>query len=66
MNINLNKREVQFQTQMEKGASEGQQNIELSSTPKGEVCIQLNLFKAINISFGVFLAITMFGAITKD
>ena len=50
----------------EKAAAEVQRNIEPSSTQNGKVHIQLNVFKAIHIRFGVFLAINVFGAITKD
>ena len=68
MNIyqTIKKREVQFQTQKEKTAAEVQRNIEPSSTQNGKVCIQLNMFKATHIRFSVFLAINVFGAITKD
>ena len=66
MNIYEMKRQVQFQTQKKKAAAEVQRNIEPSSTQNEKVHIQLNVFKAIHIRFGVFLAINVFGAITKD
>lgn len=66
MNIYQMKRQGQFQTQKKKAAAEVQRNIEPSSTQNGKVHIQLNVFKAIHIRFGVFLAINVFGAITKD
>ena len=62
----IKKREVQFQTQKKKTAAKVQRNIEPSSTHNGKVRIQLNVFKAMHIRFGVFLAINVFGAITKD
>lgn len=63
MNIYQMKRQVQFQTQKKKAAAEVQRNIEPQNR---KVHIQLNVFKAIHIRFGVFLAINVFGAITKD
>ena len=68
MNIyqTIKKREAQFQTQNEETAAEVQRNIEPSSTQNGKVRIQLNVFKAMYIRFAVFLAINVFGAITKD
>lgn len=49
-----------------KEKAEVQQNVEPSSTQNEKVHIQVNVFKAIHVCLGVFLAINMFGAITKD
>lgn len=67
MNIYQTMRVVQSQKQKERAAAaEVQRNIEPSSTQNGKVRIQLNVFKAIHIRFGVFPVLNVFGAVTKD
>ena len=69
MNMNIYptiKREVQFQTQKGKDSSRGAAKYRPSSIQNGKVRIQLNVFKAMHIRFGVLLAINVFSVITKD
>ena len=68
MNIYQTKRVVQSRKQKKRAAAADlvQQNIEPTSTRNGKVRIQLNVFKAIHIHFGVFPVMNEFGVITRD
>ena len=50
----------------EKGSSRGAAKYRTKFNTEREGSYPVNVFKAIHIRFGVFLAINVFGAITKD